>query len=159
MQQSSVKFYRFDVQTLLNMFWTLLFPSSGLRQTVVAASGFRMNVEVDVFSAVVGLSVTNRPRQSNKILRLIVASSWVFYLSDWRCTKPQTLKKWKLFFSSSDRTYLYRASNLKSQCFCHLKGIFSFQIPVKTPTILNDDLFLYFFSVSSSTCPDTGCST
>ena len=30
-------------------------------------------------------------RQSNKILRLIVASSWVFYLSDWRCTEPQTL--------------------------------------------------------------------
>ena len=32
-------------------------------------------------------------RESNKILRLIVASSWVFYLSDWRCTEPQTLKK------------------------------------------------------------------
>ena len=31
-------------------------------------------------------------RQSNKILRLIVASSWVFYLSDWRCTEPQILK-------------------------------------------------------------------
>jgi len=30
-------------------------------------------------------------RQSNKILPLIVASSWVFYLSDWRCTEPQTL--------------------------------------------------------------------
>jgi hypothetical protein len=30
-------------------------------------------------------------RQSNKILWLIVASSWVFYLSDWRCTEPQTL--------------------------------------------------------------------
>jgi len=30
-------------------------------------------------------------RQNNKILRLIVASSWVFYLSDWRCTEPQTL--------------------------------------------------------------------
>jgi hypothetical protein len=30
-------------------------------------------------------------RQSNKILRLIVASSWVFYLSVWRCTEPQTL--------------------------------------------------------------------
>ena len=29
--------------------------------------------------------------QSNKILRSIVASSWVFYLSDWRCTEPQTL--------------------------------------------------------------------
>jgi hypothetical protein len=31
-------------------------------------------------------------RQSNKILRLIVASSWLFYSSDWRCTEPQTLK-------------------------------------------------------------------
>ena len=31
-------------------------------------------------------------RQNNKILRLIVASSWVFYLSDWRCTEPQILK-------------------------------------------------------------------
>ena len=30
-------------------------------------------------------------RQSNKILRLFVASIWVFYLSDWRCTEPQTL--------------------------------------------------------------------
>jgi hypothetical protein len=30
-------------------------------------------------------------RQSNKILRMIVASSCVFYLSDWRCTEPQTL--------------------------------------------------------------------
>ena len=30
-------------------------------------------------------------RQRNKILRLIVASSWVFHLSDWRCTEPQTL--------------------------------------------------------------------
>jgi len=34
-------------------------------------------------------------RQSNKILLLIVASSWVFYLSDWRCTEPQTLNSLK----------------------------------------------------------------
>jgi hypothetical protein len=34
------------------MFRALLCPSSGARQTAVAASGFRMNVEVDVFSAV-----------------------------------------------------------------------------------------------------------
>jgi hypothetical protein len=52
MQQSIVKFYCFIVQTLLNMFRALLCPSSGVRQTAVAASGFRMNVEVDVFSAV-----------------------------------------------------------------------------------------------------------
>jgi hypothetical protein len=55
MQQSIVKFYYFVVQTMLNMFWTLLCPSSGARQTAVAASRFRLNVELDVFSAVVGL--------------------------------------------------------------------------------------------------------
>ena len=37
------------------MFQALQCPSSGARQTAVAASGFRMNVEVEVFSAVVGL--------------------------------------------------------------------------------------------------------
>jgi hypothetical protein len=37
-------------------------PSSGARQTAIVASGFRMYVEVEVFSAVVGLLVTNRPR-------------------------------------------------------------------------------------------------
>ena len=69
MQQSTVEFYFFVVQTLLNMFWALLCPTSGARQTAVAASGFSMNVEV--FSAMVGLLVgdsdtvsplTNRPR-------------------------------------------------------------------------------------------------
>jgi hypothetical protein len=54
MQQSIVKLYYFVVQTLLNMFRALLCPSSGARQTAVAASGFRMNVEVEVFSAVFG---------------------------------------------------------------------------------------------------------
>jgi hypothetical protein len=63
MQQSIVTCYYFVVQILLNMFRALLCPSSGARQTAVAASSFRMNVEVDVFSAVVGLFVsTNRPR-------------------------------------------------------------------------------------------------
>jgi len=33
------------------MFLALQCPSSEARQTVVAASGFRMNVEVEVFSA------------------------------------------------------------------------------------------------------------
>ena len=51
--------YCFVVQTLLNMFRALQCPSSGARQTAVEASGFRMNVEVEVFSAVVGLLVTN----------------------------------------------------------------------------------------------------
>jgi len=41
------------------MFRALICPSSGARQTGVAASGFLMKVEVDVFSAVVGLLVTN----------------------------------------------------------------------------------------------------
>jgi hypothetical protein len=50
MQQSTVKFYYSVVQTLLNMFRALLCPSSGARQTAVAASGFRMNLEVDVSS-------------------------------------------------------------------------------------------------------------
>ena len=65
MQQSNVKFYCFVVQTLFNTFRALQCPSSGARKTAVAASGFRMNVEVEVFSAVVGLLVinklTNRP--------------------------------------------------------------------------------------------------
>ena len=34
------------------MFRVLPCPSSGARQTAVEASGFRMNVEVEVFSAV-----------------------------------------------------------------------------------------------------------
>jgi hypothetical protein len=53
MQQSMVKFYCFVIQTLLNMFRALLCLTSGARQTAIAASGFCMNVEVDVFSAVV----------------------------------------------------------------------------------------------------------
>ena len=120
MQQSVVKFYCFVVRTLLDMLWALLCSSPGARQTAVAASGFCMNVEVEVFSAVVGL-LTNRPRlrtlppprsygnqrlqrqfdgfltmgtimpetcwavsvrRRNKILRLIVASSWVFWVTN-----------------------------------------------------------------------------
>jgi len=60
MQQSIVKFYYFVVLILLNMFRALLCPSSGARETAVAASGFRMDVEVEVLSAVVGLLV-NKP--------------------------------------------------------------------------------------------------
>jgi hypothetical protein len=51
MQKSIVKFYYFVVQTLFNMFRASICPSSGARQTAVAASGFRMAMEVDVFSA------------------------------------------------------------------------------------------------------------
>ena len=61
MQQSVVKFYCFVVQNLLNMFRALLCPSSGARQTSVAASGFRMNVEVEVIPAVIGLLVLLTP--------------------------------------------------------------------------------------------------
>jgi hypothetical protein len=68
MQHSFVKLYCFVIQTLFNMFRALLCPSSGARQTAVATSGFRMNVEVDMFSV----------DHNTKILRLIVASSWVF---------------------------------------------------------------------------------
>jgi hypothetical protein len=53
MQQSIVKCYWFVVQTLLKMFRAFLCPSSGARRTAVAASGFRLNVEVEVFSAVI----------------------------------------------------------------------------------------------------------
>jgi len=64
MQQSIVQFYCFVIQTLLNMFRPLLCPSSGAGQTAVAESGFRMNMDVEVFSVVVGLLVplANRPR-------------------------------------------------------------------------------------------------
>jgi len=43
------------------MFRALQCPLSGARQTAVATSSFRMNVEVEVFSAVVGL-LANRTR-------------------------------------------------------------------------------------------------
>ena len=42
------------------MFRALQCPSSGARQTTVAASDFRMNVEVEVFSAMVGMLVVVR---------------------------------------------------------------------------------------------------
>jgi hypothetical protein len=46
------------------MFRALQCPSSGARQTAVAASGFRMNVLVEVFSAVVGfLQQTDHGRE------------------------------------------------------------------------------------------------
>jgi len=51
------KIYCLVLQILLNMFRALQCPSSGARQTADATSGFRMNVEVEVFSAVVGLLV------------------------------------------------------------------------------------------------------
>jgi hypothetical protein len=68
MQQSIVKFYCFVVQTLLNMFRALQCPSSGARQTAVAASDFRMNVEAEVFSAVASSSSSSSPSLGATIL-------------------------------------------------------------------------------------------
>ena len=47
------------------MFRALLCPSSGARQTAIASSGFRMNVEVEVFSVVVGLLRTTAENTSS----------------------------------------------------------------------------------------------
>jgi hypothetical protein len=73
MQQPIVKFNYFVVQILLNMFRALLCPSSGARQTAVAASDFRMDVEVEVFSAVVGL--------------LVVTSTETVWMWRWKCSQ------------------------------------------------------------------------
>jgi hypothetical protein len=61
MQQSIVKFIALSYRHCSSCFRASQCPSSGARQTAVAASGFHMNVEVDVFLAVVGL-LANRPR-------------------------------------------------------------------------------------------------
>jgi hypothetical protein len=52
-------------------------------------------------------------RQSNKILRVIVASSWVFYLSDWRCTKPQTIKAVDTVLCAPDDGWWYHAKHIE----------------------------------------------
>ena len=88
----------FVVQTLLNMFRALLCPSSGARQTAVAASGFPYECG--------GGSALSRGRFASNghnnarnmlssvcttkkhILRLIIASSWVFYLSEFSGINP-----------------------------------------------------------------------
>jgi hypothetical protein len=73
MQQSIVKLYYFVVQILLNMFRALLCPSSGARQTAVAASGFHMDVEEEVFSAVVSLlGPTNFRQFSTKLYAFLL---------------------------------------------------------------------------------------
>jgi len=68
------------------MFRALLCPSSGARQTAVAASGFRMNVEVEVLTDDGHNDARNKLSSvcttEQYILRLLVGSSWVFYLSD-----------------------------------------------------------------------------
>jgi len=54
------------------MFRALQCPLSGARQTAVAASGFRMIAEVEVFSAVVGLYV-------HLVLLLIFTTLYIMY--------------------------------------------------------------------------------
>ena len=94
MQKSNVKFYCFVVQTLLNMFRALLCPSSEARQTAFAASGFRIPKTCWAVSV----------QQSNKILPLIVASSWVFYLN------------WGMYESEITNGEAMVKSNLKIKC-------------------------------------------
>jgi hypothetical protein len=52
-----------------------------LFQAAVAASGFRINAEVDVFTAVVGNTLSSVYVTKQYILRLNVASGWVFCLN------------------------------------------------------------------------------
>ena len=112
MQQSIVKFYCFVVQTLLNIFRALLCPSSGAPSNCRCSLWFpyecgggsvlchgREHFHLHIHKETRGCngSLTGllrmgiimpetcwalSVRQSNKILRLIVASSWVFYLSE-----------------------------------------------------------------------------
>jgi len=53
------------------MFRALLCPTLGARQTAVAASGFPMTVEVEVFSAVVGL-LANPPRLRTLMMGIVM---------------------------------------------------------------------------------------
>ena len=133
MQQSLVKFYCFVVQTLLNMFRALLCPSSGARQTSVAASGFCMNVEVRTlppphsygkqrlqrqFDGLLMMGIIMPEtcwavsvRQSNKILRLIVASSWVFYLRNYNLYWWQSqiiILKWHYIVAMSQMKKVFK---------------------------------------------------
>jgi hypothetical protein len=109
MQQSIVKFYYLVVQTLLNMFRALPCPSGNCRCSLwfpyecgggcVLSHGWlrthppphshgnqRLQRQFDGL-LMMGMVMPETcwavsVQQINKILRLIVASSWVFYLSD-----------------------------------------------------------------------------
>ena len=105
------KFYCFVVQTLLDMFRALLCPSSGACQTAIAASGFlllltqtlsfmmienqRLQRQFDgLLMMGIVMPETCRAvsvRQTNKIYDWLLHLVGCLYLSDWRCTEPQTL--------------------------------------------------------------------
>jgi len=94
------------------MFRALLCPSLGARQTAVAASGFPMNVEVEVFSAVVGL-LANPPRLTTLMMGIVMPETcWVvsvgqsnkFY--DWLlhlvgCYYLSTIRQFQLLYINS----------------------------------------------------------
>ena len=69
MQQSIVKFIALSYRHC-NMFRALQCPSSGARQTAMAASGFRMNVEVEVFSAEHSYGNQRLQRQFDELLMM-----------------------------------------------------------------------------------------
>ena len=79
-------------------------------------------------------------RQSNKILRLIVASSWVFYLSDWRCTEPQTLKSFVcslllILHMSSSINVLNSAASPSPPQMSHNVSAWTYATTFSSPTI------------------------
>ena len=94
-------------------------------------------------------------RQSNKISRLIVASSWVFYLSDWRCTEPQTLKYWRcLKVKSSSQIMLW---NIQLQKIRIVSSLLLSDVPsIFSPSFeLTDNFGIWFsdfFSPSKYAC-------
>jgi hypothetical protein len=61
LQQSIIKFIAYSHRRRSTCFRHYYVHHQEPFQTAVAASGFRMTAEVDVFSAVVGLLVTNKP--------------------------------------------------------------------------------------------------
>jgi hypothetical protein len=102
MQLSIIKFYYSVVQILLNMFRALPCPSSGVCQTAIAASGFRMDVEVEVFSAVV-----DQPRQ---VINLRNCCIW--FIDSFECMMMHGLANPKflcsIYFMGSFRCTAFR---------------------------------------------------
>ena len=75
---------------------------------------------------------------TKEILRLIVASSWMFYLSDWRCTEPQTLN-YKLcnnlvnLLRYTGWTISFFSEFVMAFCFISYNIFFLFQISLTFP--------------------------